>query len=382
MKGSYKNKKVLIYREDLLPPSETFIASQGKCLSHYQCKFSGKSFKDNRLLDKSEALTMDEYIPKALKKFWNIPFKLFGLCPSGFEKELLNFSPSLVHIHFANDATWFMPMNKKLNVPMVVTIHGYDILVKETKGSLAYSIYQRRFQELLNYTNTFIAVSEFTKNKLIERGCHKDKIKVHYIGVDTDKFQRDKEILPEENSVLFVGRLVEKKGCKYLIEAISKVQERIPNANLTIIGDGPLRENLEQLASEKLKNYKFLGSQPPQEIKRHLNKTKVFCVPSIVADNGDAETFGIVFIEAQAMNVPVVSFKTGGIPEAVKDGTTGLLTEEKDIDGLASRIHKLLSDTNLWSRMSKESREYVENNFNLQRQTQKLETIYDEIISN
>ena len=113
-----------------------------------------------------------------------------------------------------------------------------------------------------------------------------------------------------------------------------------------------------------------------------MNRASVFCVPSITIDSGMSEGFGLVFAEAQAMGLPVVSFATGGIPEAVAHGTTGYLGPERDCEFLAAHITLLLKDSSLWSKFSAAGIAAATERFNLRRQTAVLEGMYDEVIRN
>jgi glycosyltransferase involved in cell wall biosynthesis len=101
----------------------------------------------------------------------------------------------------------------------------------------------------------------------------------------------------------------------------------------------------------------------------------------VVASSGDAEGFGMVFIEAQAMGLPVVSTESGGIPEAVKNGETGLLVKERDSRALAEAIVQLLKDNKLWRRYSVAGRKNVVSHFNLAKQTSQLEVLFDQLLS-
>ena len=152
---------------------------------------------------------------------------------------------------------------------------------------------------------------------------------MHYTGIDTEFFNPQRPAV-RAPIVLFVGRLVAKKGCDYLIRAMARVQETAPEVRLVVLGDDHLRNQLERQATAVLKNFIFLGAKEPVVVKHWMGRATVFCTPSVTAPSGDAEGFGMVFVEAQAMGLPVVSFASGGIPEAVANNETGFLVAEKD----------------------------------------------------
>jgi glycosyltransferase involved in cell wall biosynthesis len=184
-----------------------------------------------------------------------------------------------------------------------------------------------------------------------------------------------------ERIVLFAGRLMENKGCQYLIKAMSVVQERIPAAKLVVIGDGPERASLEKQAAIHLKRYEFLGMQPQDVLRQWMNRASVFSVPSVTTASGTSEGFGLVFLEAQAVGTPIASFATGGIPEAVLHGETGLLAPEKDFESLAENITRLLSDAGFWRQLSTAGITRVRNEFDLRSQNAKLEAIYGDVLA-
>src|ERR1700749_3897508 len=111
-----------------------------------------------------------------------------------------------------------------------------------------------------------------------------------------------------------------------------------------------------------------------------MSRPTVFCVPSVIAASGDAEGFGMVFIEAQAMGLPVVSTLSGGIPEAVKDGETGLLVEERDSPALGRALLRLIQEQDMWHRLSVAGRRRVVRHFNLAHQTSRLENLFEELL--
>lgn len=312
-----------------------------------------------------------------------IAFRVLGSAPD-LARRLRALNPGLIHAHFGLDGVKALPLARALRVPLLVTFHGYDATVTDEharRSFYGHRSYLRHRDTLRREARLFIAVSEFIKRKLIdEQGFPPEKILVHYIGVNKEIFRPAPDI-QREPVVLFVGRLVEKKGCKYLIQAMSRVQKSMPEAELVIIGEGPLRLALERMAGETLRRYRFLGGQPAESVRAWMNRARVFSVPSVVAESGDSEALGIVFAEAQAMGTPVASFSSGGIPEAVAHGETGFLAPERDWERLANDILLLLGKKDLWRRFSEAGQSRVRALFDLRRQTSSLEEVYERVLA-
>jgi glycosyltransferase involved in cell wall biosynthesis len=240
-------------------------------------------------------------------------------------------------------------------------------------------LYLKHKQELFRRASLFICISEFIKQRAMEAGFPESKLRVHYIGIDREFFCLTAQ--PRDpNLVIFVGRLIEQKGCRYLIEAMKIVRQKCADAKLVVIGDGPAREEFTALAEESAISCQFLGAQPPEVIRDWLGRARLFCCPSVTGVNGAREGLGTVFTEAQAMGVPVVSSNIGGIPEAVRHGETGLLAPERDPNCLARHILRYLTDDAFWRASSYRAVEWTKERFDLRQQTQKLENIYEEVI--
>jgi glycosyltransferase involved in cell wall biosynthesis len=181
--------------------------------------------------------------------------------------------------------------------------------------------------------------------------------------------------------VLFVGRLVEVKGCEFALRAFGELAQAVPGARLVIIGDGPLRPELESQSEAFRSRCTFLGSQPRSMVREWMNRARVLCAPSGRNEAGNAEGFGMVFAEAQGMGLPVVSFASGGIPEAVADGETGFLAPEGKWQELVQPLRRLLEEDDLWNRFSEAGERRVAAEFDLANQTTRLESIYDSVIA-
>jgi glycosyltransferase involved in cell wall biosynthesis len=150
---------------------------------------------------------------------------------------------------------------------------------------------------------------------------------------------------------------------------------------LEIIGDGPLRSKLASLAAQLSIRAVFRGVQSPLEVVRSMSRARILCNPSMTASSGDMEGFGMVFAEAQAVGTPPVSFCHGALPEVVRHGHTGLLCPEGDIGALAASLKTLLDDSSLWTSMSRQSRVWVSEQFDIAKQTESLELLYDDCVA-
>ena len=381
MKSKSLNKKnIITFREILLPDTETFIESQTSSLSKHENHFVGLRLarKGLKIVSSPTFTVNNVVIGGHIKEYI---FKRTGIILNSFIKNLKSINPLLCHAHFGPDAIYAMRISKHLNIPLVVTFHGYDATTLSqptSTNNFKQKQYFKQRHALIEHTKIFIAVSAFIKSKLLEQGFPEDKIIVHHIGINTNYYKPDLNI-QRQNTVLFVGRLVEKKGCQYLIKALSLISKNIPDLKLIVIGEGPLRPELEKQASESSISYEFMGYQSSDVVKQWMCKSRVLCVPSITADNGDSEGFGMVFAEAQAVGTPVVSFQSGGIVEAVLHKKTGLLAKEKDVTKLSQYINTLLTNSELWLEYSNAGRKRVLEEFDLKKQTAKLEEIYQSI---
>ncbi len=149
--------------------------------------------------------------------------------------------------------------------------------------------------------------------------------------------------------LLFVGRLVEKKGVEYLLRAMPRVLSHHPDATAVVVGDGPLGDELRGLAGrlEVLEHVRFVGATPQDELPAYYATATVFVAPSMIAEGGDREGLPVVALEAMASGCPVVASDVGGTGEVVVHNETGLLVRERDPEGLAEAICGLLEDESL-----------------------------------
>lgn len=377
--GEAGGRCAVVYCDELLPASQTFVLAQGEAMRRFTPLYVGSRVVPGIEVPAGRRVVVNQggiagYAREAL-------FKGAGFAP-GLVRRLRRAGPELIHAHFGTLGVITLPLARQLRIPLVVTLHGYDVTVTDEYARSSTWRNMRRYvarrAALAREGTLFIAVSEFIRACAIEQGFPADRTVVHYIGIDLSEF-RPPASAERAPVVLFVGRLVEKKGCELLIRAMARVAEQHPRAELVVIGDGPLRAQLEAQAAASGVRHRFLGAQPAAVVREWMGRSRVFCVPSLEAASGDREGFGLVFLEAQAMGLPVVSFASGGVPEAVAHGRTGFLARERDWPALAVHIAELLESAELWRRMSAEGVARAQQ-FDLARQTAQLEDHYEAVI--
>jgi phosphatidylinositol alpha-1,6-mannosyltransferase len=234
--------------------------------------------------------------------------------------------------------------------PYFPYVHGADFLEFKLK-----SLPKILLNLILKNAALIIANSNFTKNALVEFGISKDKIAVINPPVDYRLFERgsnaeklkDKYGLKGKRILLTVGRLVERKGHDYVIKALPRVIQEIPEIHYIIAGIGPHKLELEMLAEKlKVKNYiTFAGFIPHEELPSYYALCDIFIMSSReIKEKGDVEGFGIVYLEANSAKKPVIAGKSGGISDAVEDGVNGILVNPIDEGDIANAIIKLMRD--------------------------------------
>ena len=363
----------LIFRKRVLPWSETFIASQAGAMSRYSPVLIGYSrdSSGSAYLAGLPQILLSEH--SAFPGLDKLLLKSASRAPRRWLRAIGATAPTVLHAHFGSSALPSSTLAKALGIPLVVTYHGMDITVA-ARNEAEVERRRRGFAA----ADQVIAVSEFIAGALRKAGCPADKITVHFIGVDTDRFTPG-TAERSGTDVLFVGRLVEKKGVTHLMSAMQEVRRTLPDARVVIAGDGPLRGALEQEARERGVPARFLGVRTPAQVVELMRCAAVLCGPSIADSRGNAEGLPITFLEAQSCGLPVIASTSGGTGEGIIHGETGLLFTPGDESMLAAHLRTLLGDAALRRSMSVAARAHVARRFDLRSQTAKLESIYDRV---
>ena len=387
--SSGQTNKVLVCRAAVLPYSETFIKDQVLAYRSWRAVLVGfKPVAGGLPLEPLEVRLLDGPSPSFWSRVRRRLSAELGMAPSRAVAMLRREAATLVHVHFATDAVAFWPIVRRLGLPLIVTLHGYDINIHrsswEARGVFRFAErrYPARLLKMAQHPGVhFVAVSRSIKQRAIEYGLPPERISVRHIGIDLSRFEASgTPISNRQPRILYVGRLVEKKGGEFLIRAYARLRSSVPGARLVMVGDGPLAGPLVTLAADLRAPVEFLGSCSRAEVKRQLGLARVFCLPSVTAGNGDAEGMGMVILEAQACGVPVITSARGGSDEGILEGVTGFSFGEKDVDSLTEKLKRLLLDDELALSMSGAGIRYVAETFDLHSCTRSLEELYQQLL--
>lgn len=376
--------KTAILRHTLLPLSETFIAEQIRHLRGVDLVVLGIRLenRDRFELPAAYVVNPEASLPGRIREFVYVTTGRSGVLDEAITQQKVD----LLHAHFGVEGLYALPFALRHRLPLITTFWGFDATMSRSRlllsGKPAWIRYALFAERLRRRGTLFIAVSEFIRSRLIERGFPPERTIVHYNGVDVSAFTPpDREA--DGRTILSVGRLVEKKGMEYLIEAFARIAGEVPEARLQIAGDGPLRQSLERRISERELSARvtFHGSLSHREVAGLMQSASIICQPSVTAANGDSEGLPTVVLEAAATGRPLIGTLHSGIPEIIADGTTGFLVPERDVAALADRLLLLLRNAELRRRMGEAGRKRIEREFDLGKQAERLEEIYRETIS-
>ena len=301
---------------------------------------------------KWEFLTHEEGAPsKMANKPWlqllAIPYII-----SGFFKCIKicrKFKPDVIHAHWPFPHAYIaLGAAKLFRIPLVLNFHGAELLLirkkKWVRPLLKFAISQAQ---------AVFANSSFTASKI--KALRNVDVEWSPYGTTLETGTGNAEPHPVQGKfkILFVGRHIERKGIRYLIEAAKYLPR--DQFEIRIVGIGDLTEELKKLASESATPNSaeiiFTGKLSPEALANEYKTANVFTLPAIVDSKGDTEGLGVVLIEAMELGLPIVASNVGGIPDVVIDGVSGILVPEKDPEALANAYKRLASNPELISQL-------------------------------
>jgi colanic acid/amylovoran biosynthesis glycosyltransferase len=297
------------------------------------------------------------------------------------EKYLRREAPCLLHAHFGLLGVKAGDLAKRLGLPLVTSFYGVDASKQAVDPA-----YAEGFAGLFRHGNLFLAEGSAMRQRLAHLGCPPEKIRIQHLGVDLVRFSYHERRPPhagEPLRVLFCGRFVEKKGLLDALHAVRLALDAGCRIHLRVVGDGPLRGEVERSIVEKslAPHVELTGMLDHGAYASELSRAHVMIQPSRTARDGDTEGGApTALLEAQATGLPVISTAHADIPEYVHDGKSGMLVGEGDVSGLAWALEEFTARPELLGEMGKEGRHHVEEHYDITREAGKLECIYKEVL--
>jgi len=279
------------------------------------------------------------------------------------------------------NAHWLIPqgfiaavLKPILRTNVVISIHGADVFTMN--GKLMRAL--KKFA--LSRADAVICNSSATRDvcrDLLDREYYTIPM-----GVDVERFAIPVSRSPRDTlELLFVGRVVEEKGIAYVCEAVKQLTEQKVSVRLTIVGDGSAKQKIEEFVVKNNLSgvISFAGWVQHEKLPQFYANADVFVGPSITHENGWKEAFGLVFAEALAAGLPVITTDNGGIRDIVIDDVNGLVVPEKDATAIANAIKKLAGNPDLRDRLGMTGAKQIRENFSWEAVTNKYQEIFCQV---
>jgi colanic acid/amylovoran biosynthesis glycosyltransferase len=286
----------------------------------------------------------------------------------------------LLHVYFGHIGVHLLPLLEICPLPTIVSFHGADAGVDLDKPALLGPT-----RRVLEIATLLLVRSESLADRLVELGASRGKIRLHRTGIPLSEIPHTQRVAPTDGAwhCVQASRLIPKKGLTTALRAFAEFASAFPNATFTIAGEGPQLGELQALASglRVAERVRFVGFLPQEKLRALYNEAHLFLHPSELGADGNQEGVPNAMLEAMASGLPVVATTHGGIPEAVENGISGLLTPERDGTALTQSLLVLARDPSLYAQMSAAAAARVASAFDLEVQTRALEGFYREAIA-
>jgi glycosyltransferase involved in cell wall biosynthesis len=286
--------------------------------------------------------------------------------------------PDLIHAHFGLQGWLIASVALHLNIPFIVSFHGYDAFRLPQSA-----VWHSRYQKVFAAASAITVVSQYMLEHMKTLGCPASKLHLIHVGKNMGDYQFRKVINKPIRNFISVGRLNEKKGFLDCIAAFKLLVNQYPDLTLKIVGTGELEPEIQKILNHEGlgDNITLLGALQHHKVKEALQQADAFILCSKTAETGDKEGIPTVLMEAQAMGLPCVSTLHSGIPEVFPESSKHLLAIEGDPANIAEKIEILLNmPQGTLEDMRIQGRELVENQFNLEKESQKLIRLMQAII--
>jgi colanic acid/amylovoran biosynthesis glycosyltransferase len=285
----------------------------------------------------------------------------------------------VVHCHYGYMGLRYRVAARLWRAPLVVSFYGHDVSAFPRERGRG--VYAPLFRE----ASAVASLSAHMDGRLRALGCRAALLRRVPLAVDPDEFRAPARPRPTAGGavrLLTVARLTEKKGIAYALRALAAVAGAHPAVRYDVVGDGPLRGELEVLAGQLGvgDRVRFLGARDGAYVRDAMRAADLFVLPSVTAADGDEEGTPTVLLEAASCGLPVLATRHAGIPELVLEGRSALLVPERDAGALAHALRRLLDAPERWAAMSEAGREHVRRTHAVPLVAARLEALYDEVV--
>ena len=285
----------------------------------------------------------------------------------------------LVHAHFGYQGCRCLRAIRMTGLPLLTTFYGAD-----ATSYARLPEWRRRYAELFDRGRMFLVEGSHLAAHVAAAGAPTDRIRIHHLGVDTEKIRFAERQPTDQVRVLMCGHFREKKGFPDGLRALGLALQSTPGVEVRVvmIGDGPERDQVRVAIEESGlgARVELHGIRTYHEVLQQLEVSDLLLMPSRTASDGDSEGGApVILLDAQASGVPVVSTTHADIPEYVIDGGSGLLAPEGNQDALVDVLRQMLTSPERWADMGARGRTHVEAEYDARRQVERLEKIYDEL---
>ncbi|QKJ20264.1 glycosyltransferase [Microbacterium hominis] len=366
-------RRVLVWRSALLPSTETFVRHQAQAYPTWDAHLLGSVRVASPIADPGDDVLHGtspiERVRAALFHRTGISRRL--------TREIARLRPDVIHAHFARDAAMIRRHARRAGIPFVVTVHGIDVTTWPREPGLAGLVYRARLARVLRDAAAVVAVSQYARTEAVSRGADPDRVSVLPVGIPIATSAPAADLVYD---VAFVGRLIEQKGVLDLFDALAEIAAHGRSVRTVVVGDGPLRADLERIARVHGLDVHFTGALPPHAVAETLRTARIFVAPSRANARGGREAFGLVFLEAALAGLPAIAYASGGVPEAVVDGETGVLVPEGDAAALTAALAALLDDPERAAELGARGRARVIATFDVAEGAAALEALYGTLI--
>lgn len=284
----------------------------------------------------------------------------------------------ILHCQFGNVAVTLPSLIKigALSGRLVCSFRGWDT-------TLYPAMFPGIYEELFSLGDVFLPVSRSLDQQLRNLGCPGERITVLHSGIDLRRFPyRESRKISQPATLITIGRLTEKKGVEFAIQAVNGLLRGGYDIEYKIVGDGPLKQTLRTLVLELAleERISFLGAVNSEMVHQLLRDADIFLAPSVTSTKGDQEGIPNSLKEAMAVGVPVIGTRHGGIPELIKNEVNGILVSERNPEEIAAAVGKIFANPDDMSRLTRMARKTIEDNFDIKSLNEKLEMLYSSLL--